>query len=172
MRISDWSSDVCSSDLLCVTHKWASANEEGGVRPFVGFPGFVRNRIATGCDHVCQRCLAGTAGPDDRHQARIERYGRRLHPWRIENLDPGNHLRRRCRRWRLAPDMRPVARVDTCLPQRVEFEPTLDPGEAVPERRSNTLEVVCVASMQARLQATVHFKIGRASCRDRVCKYV
>src|SRR3546814_2253250 len=62
--------------------------------------------------------------------------------------------------------------VDTCLPQRVEFEPTLDPGEAVPERRSNTLEVVCVASMQARLQATVHFKIGRASCRDRVCKYV
>src|SRR3546814_14225044 len=59
--------------------------------------------------------------------------------------------------WRLAPDMRPVARVDTCLPQRVEFEPTLDPGEAVPERRSNTLEVVCVASMQARLQATVHF---------------
>src|SRR3546814_13957217 len=29
---------------LCVTHKWASANEEGGVRPFVGFPGIVRNR--------------------------------------------------------------------------------------------------------------------------------
>src|SRR3546814_15885971 len=45
MRISDWSSDVCSSDLCLARHRHA--------------------RIAAGCGHLCPD-RGGTPGPEDR----------------------------------------------------------------------------------------------------------
>jgi hypothetical protein len=51
--------------------------------------------------------------------------------------------------------MRASAGIDARLPQRIELQPALDPGEAVSERRSHVVELVRVASVKAGLQPSV-----------------
>src|SRR3546814_20201032 len=77
MRISDWSSDVCSSDLHEDRHILAGRRDPGGDRR-----GTAVDRVhAVGVDVVREPCRAADAGDDDgvlpldaepRHEARSE----------------------------------------------------------------------------------------------------
>ena len=51
--------------------------------------------------------------------------------------------------------MSAAARIDACLPQRIELQPALDPGETVSEWRRDIVEPVRVAPVQAGFQPSV-----------------
>src|SRR3546814_17454655 len=115
MRISDWSSDVCSSDLI-------DAHDEDQIDVL---------------DEIVQHL--GRGGGIERH-ARLLAQG-------LDMLD-------------CTVDMRPCFRMnrnDVCARLRKSFE-------ILVHRRNHEMDVQGLGRMRT--------KIGRASCRARVCKYV
>src|SRR3546814_17620979 len=84
MRISDWSSDVCSSDLLVLVARWAGRGLFGGFAHLVdkGFA-FVLDRDAAIADRAIDEPLAGK---DDGNGAMA--IARPLPPF-VDRLTPG-----------------------------------------------------------------------------------
>src|SRR3546814_11634195 len=70
MRISDWSSDVCSSDLPAYRHRAAAEFPAGYAQAAIGIYG--DRVIGLG---LCKACRVGTAAPDYRGVGGIDHDG-------------------------------------------------------------------------------------------------
>src|SRR3546814_6695540 len=92
MRISDWSSDVCSSDLPCLV---------GIEEVKTGFSGFCCDQIrlpVDGSPEICQQALLGPVIPGRIElTARIEAPGRVMRHFRRIGSRPGKLGRASCR---------------------------------------------------------------------------
>src|SRR3546814_11699938 len=159
MRISDWSSDVCSSDLLDTAETVFAADLDAGLE--------TRMRALHPADHVfdvakpaerggLQFRRAGPLGKDQRRlvlalaagdvAAREQHIAAQV--VRARAFDPESKLAGfRFRRVQVGP--RSVQIVDQALDRRKS-----EPGSATGLRGRRHLE-----------------QIGRASCRERVCQY-
>src|SRR3546814_15570535 len=65
MRISDWSSDVCSSDLVLVQHSLGIVPQFGKLKLVVGQHHNVE--LLVGCRHALEVCNHGMCAVDCRH---------------------------------------------------------------------------------------------------------
>ena len=75
--------------------------------------------------------------------------------WRVKDLDSEITCDGVADAGGSAPTCARPLRIDACLPQSIELQPALDPGEAVSERRGNVVELVRVTPVQAGLQPAV-----------------
>src|SRR3546814_1505952 len=75
MRISDWSSDVCSSDLLCLECRPGEVVADEGNRIGKGGPSVSRERQPSSIEHVFLRWLRERGFPIDRRSGKDGGYG-------------------------------------------------------------------------------------------------
>src|SRR3546814_3918848 len=102
MRISDWSSDVCSSDLQFEQVRipaWRAVVENLRVEPQLAFVGAEADRTAEDLVVLGLRCaLTAVQGDPLRHEAAFSHAFQKLHQFK-DDADLGvTQLRRLCRR--------------------------------------------------------------------------
>src|SRR3546814_10370226 len=157
MRISDWSSDVCSSDLLRrrlaladATHRRPLVSDDAAVPP--GTPRRLDGGVSTSPRGPARSACVALTQPLD---------------WKTFRCREKRVLRR---------DQRQIRR--TVVPGSANDGVKCGHGIAERERRVAAAEVMAqeqrregVARSEAR-RLDARRQIGRASCRERVCQYV
>src|SRR3546814_12330800 len=111
MRISDWSSDVCSSDLYPITPRWIYT----AVRRSSPFTSTEAARVSA-LLHVASTAVQARTGVEDDHSAPT---GLRIAPLTPADLDDVEELQRRCsadRRYRRYFSSMPTVRSDIVAP--------------------------------------------------------
>src|SRR3546814_20968813 len=122
MRISDWSSDVCSSDLACRTRASRLAHPSADVRGLAA--PWLRSltvRIAAGRDSWQALAVGWDRGGDQRGDANTPRFLRRA-----------RGPRRSCATWTQAGPLRPRSR-STAPPHRADRQSVVS-GKSVSVR--------------------------------------
>src|ERR1700730_4644510 len=71
------------------------------------------------------------------------------------DFDRRNRLRGRCADWWFGTDESAPCRINTRLPQRIEYDSAFDPREAVAFGSTNGAVLMRVAAMQARLEPSI-----------------